>query len=205
MLFHVEHSGRDLWFYRWRIVGPYPPAYLEWREGRSEEARVVLHPEVSGCLLDAQWRLLPTDEWGQATLQECSTGTASFKLRARNGFSAPNGFRVLALLPGEFVACYHFGPLTLAPGQQAPVTGTADGPFADNVLLAAGDFRSYSADLEVDNLGPSAGSLLPASEDDESSRLRVADGAASRRLFVVSRMVQFDAPAVAPDPAALPQ
>jgi len=193
MLFHVEHSGRDRWFYRWRIRGPYPPEYLEWRSGVCGEARVVLHPEVARCLIEAQWRVSESDEWCQAALHRCASGSASFRILARDGFVAPNGFRVLALVPGEHVASYVFAPLTLSPGRQARVTGTADGPFADNVLLAAGDFRSYSGVLEVDNLGPSADSFVP--DPAAEPRLEAVEGAGSRRLFVrKNTLVQFEPP-----------
>lgn len=194
MLFHMEHTGQEKWHWRWRIVGNYPTPYLAWREGVADCARVIFHPEVAGCEVEAQWRTAESGDWRQAALHECASGTALFRILARDGFSAPNGFRVVALVPGELIACYVFGPLALAPGRQATVTGTADGPFADNVLLAAGDFRSYGGQLEMDNLEPSVGSLVEP--PNAIARLAAADGSASRRLFVKSNsMVQFAPPA----------
>ena len=187
LLFHVEHSGIDQWHYRWRVVGPYPPAYLEWREGMCDQSHLQFHPEVAACRLEAQWRLSDSDEWIPASLHVCAVGSALFRVKPPFAdFHAPNGFRVVSLVPGEWVACYIFPPLTLAQGQQASVTAIADGPFPDNVLLAPGNFSSYGPILSVDNLTASEGSFQPASDDPEDARLSAVDGCSNRRLFVRS-------------------
>jgi hypothetical protein len=190
MLFHVEHTGQ-VWHYRWRITGPYPPAYLEWRTDGTRAARVIFQPEIAGCAIEAEWQADGSEEWSKATLHECAPGAALFRVKATDVFSAPNGFRVLAVLEHDLIACYRFPPLWLASGVETLVKGVADGPFADDVLLTAGDFRSYGGHLEVENISPSDGSFVDPV--DPTACLSAAPGAASRCLFATARNVQINA------------
>lgn len=181
LLFHVEQSPGSEWFWRWRPLADLPPAYLDWREGASLDPRVVQHCEVAGCRVEAQWRPTPDEPWRQAALHEPAIGTARFRVFAKEDFFAPRGFRAFAEVAG-MVACYHFGPLELHAGSEITLEGRSDGPFADNVLLAPGEFLSEDSMVRIENEGPSTGSLLPAKNP--ACNLCVAPGAAERKFFV---------------------
>lgn len=184
LLFHVEHFINIEWFYRWRIVSGAPPAYREWRLGKSRAARVVFQPEVAGCTVEAQWRHTPDEPWSQAALHECATGTAEFEVQALQDFFQSKPWRAYAALPGEqFVSCYEFPPIDLAAGVETIIRGVADGPFADNVLLREGDFHPLSGSIRLTNRAFSTGSLVPVSGP---ARLSAAPGAAQRRVWALS-------------------
>lgn len=180
LLFHVEHSPGQVWFWRWRITGSYPPPYLAWREGKADLPRLIFHPEIVGCHIEAEWRAAEDQEWSQATLRECAIGTASFRVRAENDFHAPMGFRAMAEVAG-MVACYHFSPLELHAGIETTIKGRAEGPFPDNVLLTPGEFVSQDAMVRIENEAASLGSLIEV-----SAALPVVaqiPGSAERRYF----------------------
>lgn len=182
MLFHMEHLPGSRWYYRWRADGPYPPPYLGWREGFADAARVVLHPEIAGCVVVAEWREAG-GEWRQAALREAAVGTASFRVMAKENFHAPMGFRAMAQV-ADLVACYAFAPLTLYAGIETVIGGRADGPYPDNLLLCAGEFVSEDALVRLENVAASDGSLvIPA---DATARLAVIPGCAQRCLYAVS-------------------
>lgn len=182
-LFHVEHSAGQRWFFRWRIRGEYPEAYLAWREGSCSDPLELIHPEISGSELEVEWRASPEQPWSQAALRDCGTGTARFWVRAEHDFVSRQPFRVMADVGGR-VACYIFDPLELYAGVETVVVGTADGPFPENVLLHPGDFKAGDAVVRFENLGGSEGSLVAPS--DPLPRLAVIPGAAQRRLYALS-------------------
>lgn len=181
MLFHMEHFEGLEWYFRWRILGPYPPRYLEWREDSCTSSRMVFHPEVALCEVEAQWRAGREEEWRQAALREASAGKASFHVRAEEDFSKPGGFRVVAALSGELVSVYSFGPLVLAAGLETVIEGVADGPYLDNVLLRDGDFTYTGEGLSIRNVGSSEGSLVEVGGD--VGRLAVIPGSMERRVY----------------------
>lgn len=185
LLFHVEHSARQEWFFRWRIQGRYPQAYVQWREGSSCEARQLLQPEIAACVVEAQWRPAAAGAWLPVELRECVPGSASFRVKALEDLSFPQGFRAIAGLSGDLVAAWRFGPLVLVAGIETVIQGVADDSAPDNVLLAAGEFRPCSAVMELENLTLSVGSLVAPSVVDD--RLSAIPGSAGRRLFAVAR------------------
>jgi len=184
LLFHVEHSEGDEWFCRWRIRGPYPPRYLEWRYLSTREARLVIQPEITACEVEVEWREHPEDPWSQAALHECATGTARFLVKALHDFASRESFRVMAEV-GGMVACYCFSPLELHAGVETVVRGTADGPFPENVLLSPGEFSSGDVLVRFENLFPSEGSLVPCAPVDEWPVLTRIPGSAERRLWAI--------------------
>lgn len=183
VLFHVEHSAGQVWFFRWRIRGEFPQAYLAWRDGSSAASLELIHPEISGCELEVEWRASPEQPWSQAALRDCATGTARFLVRAEHDFVSRQPFRVMANV-GGWVACYIFDPLELYAGVETVIVGSADGPFPENVLLHPGDFKSGDAIVRFENLGGSEGSLVAPAEP--LPRLTAIPGAAQRRLFALS-------------------
>ena len=181
LLFHVEHFPGSEWFWRWRPLGDFPPAYLAWREGSACEPRVIQHCEIPGCRVEAQWRLSSSAPWSQAALREPALGTAPFRVFARKHFHAPRGFRAFAEVAG-MIACYQFAPLELHPGVETTVPGRADGPYADNLLFAPGEFVSEDAMVRIENSAASADSL--AVPLDDQAVLCIAPGSAARKFFV---------------------
>ena len=182
LLFHVEQQEQTSWHWRWRIVGDHPLPYLAWREGVSRSPRVIFHPEIAGCVVEAQWRATESDPWLDATLRETSRGTARFRVKSLDApFTSPVGFSAVAVTQESMIACYGFGPMALAAGEEQTVTGIADGPFADNVLLQPGEFVTIDPRLEIVNLTPSADSFTGPSTP--LARLSRMDGSHARRLF----------------------
>ncbi len=182
LLFHVEHFTGVEWFCRWRIRGPYPDAYLAWRELSTREPRLIIHPEITCCEVQVEWRERPEDPWRQAALHECATGTARFLVKALHDFASMDCFRVMAEV-GGMVACYRFAPLELYAGVETVVIGTADGPFPENVLLSPGEFLSGDVLVRFENLFPSEGSLT--SLPDSSPVLSSIPRSAERRLWAI--------------------
>ena len=179
LLFHVEHFSGQRWFYRWRITGKYPPEYLCWREGAADGARVMLHPEIIACGIEAQWRADEGAEWSQATLRAAARGSASFRVKALQSFDAPRGFRGMAVVGEGIVACYYFGALALAAGVETVIRGVADGPYPDDLLLAAGEFVSCDPLIELENVAPSEDCLI----ESQDPLLRPIPGHSERRVF----------------------
>jgi hypothetical protein len=183
LLFHVEHLPGVEWFYRWRIVGSYPPEYLVWRMGGSKSPRVVLHSEIPGCLVEVQWRAGADEEWGQAALHECGVGAADFHIKAHEDFIMEKGFRAMANVCGH-VSCYGFGPVDLRAGVETTIRGVASGPYPEDVLLGAGEFRPVNDIVTMENVSASCGSLIPC--PDKPPVLARIPGMDSRKLYAIS-------------------
>lgn len=184
MLFHVEHLPPRQWFYRWRILGDYPPAYLAWRSGTSAESRVIIQPEISRSQIEAEWRSREDQPWCKATLQEVAAGQAFFRLTAKEDFHSDTSFRAVAEVQG-MVCCYIFPPLTLHAGIETTLPAKADGPFPDNILLHPGEFVAEDDAILIENTDPSVGFLVSPTEP--NGRLSAIVGCAERRLFAVKR------------------
>jgi len=144
----------------------------------------LFQPDVSDCVVEAQWRPAGGGRWRQAPLHQCLEGRADFRVRAvGDAYHSGEALRVLAALRGAWVASYVFGDLSLEAGEQRVVVGIGDGAFADNVLLAPGEFHYQGKSLEVVNLGPSVECFSEAL--DAPALLEAAPGACSRNLFAV--------------------
>ncbi len=181
LLFHVEHSPGSVWFWRWRIVGDWPAAYLAWREGEARGARQVFHPEVYGCVVEAQWRASEADEWSQAALREVVAGVATFLVTGRRMFSAFSWQAAAPLAELDCIAHYQFGEIALARGVETVVSGVAIGPHVDSVLLAEGEFRIETDEVRVVNTSATRDYL--ASPACAVARLEAVGGHLERMLF----------------------
>lgn len=200
-LFHMEQffpGTFPAWHWRWRIVGDHPEEYLGWREGVATGRRVLAFPEIAGCAVEAQWRPAPEAAWCQAPLHVAAPGSCRFLVTAREGHSADfrTGFTGYAAV-ADLVACYEFPPLALPPRQSAEVEATCAG-FLDNVLLAEAEFVAMDPALQITNLGPSVGTLLPVSG---AARLRLAEGAAQRQVYALRSSAVVVPPPPAPAPS----
>lgn len=184
LLFHVEHSGKLEWFYRWRIVGPYPPRYLEWRDLRCQCARAVIHPEIMACGVEAEWRAAEDEAWQPVSVVRALVGEAEFRIQAIKNFSAPLGFRAMAALSGDMVACYHLPPMEVPEGESIVVTGRADGPYPDNILLTPEEFHYEDALCAITNDSASRGFSEPQTES--PALLKAIPGMEYRRVFARS-------------------
>lgn len=184
LLFHVEHFGEAVWRWRWRIVGDYPLPYLAWREGESCSARVIIHPEVSGCVVEVEWSDEDSGGWRQAALHKIGRCAALFRISALDApFSSAVRFCAVASIPGDMVACYEFGPVDLAAGESVDMVGEADGPFVDNVLFGSGEFAAVDRRLAVVNLAPTDGACFEVPVEGSLPVLAAVEGVQHRRLF----------------------
>lgn len=154
ILFHVEHSPGELWHYRWRILGDYPPAYLVWREATITERIVKVGVEARDCAVECEWRPSASEPWRQAALLELRTASARFSIHAEREFVAPAAFTVVASVRDDGVAAYRFPAMCLDSGVTAEATAHADAPAMANVLLAPGEFVASIPGLHISNLGP---------------------------------------------------
>lgn len=165
VLFHMEqHDG---WFYRWRMVGPYPAVYLEWREGRAAAHFIILTPETAFCEIQAEWRKDFSDEWSQVTLLQFTLGTVTLKIESLIdmqliGF---NHLVVSARADDSGISAFEFkspsGTLDLKAGEPIEVEAVADVPIFANFLTFAEQFFMVQPPLTIRNIGPVRDGYLP--------------------------------------------
>lgn len=185
----MEHRERSRWFYRWRMVGDYPPGYLEWREGESRSARVLFSPERAGCVVEAEWRGSESDDWRQVALHEAACGTLPVRVVAgADGVSFEDEVELLAVV-GGMVASYSLPPFSLGGGEEMDHTAVACGKFADNLVLAGEVFAPLDPRVKIVSTGPTVGGTLGV---DGVGRLEGARGCRSRRLFAWSGVMAAD-------------
>jgi len=196
-LFHVEHSEGELWYYRWRIVGNYPPPYLVWREQTTDQKFIRIQAEIRGCEIEVEWRPaqdpadssdLPDDTdsipWLPVALLKLATPRAVFNILADQAFSPAEEFIVCAPVRDDGVAAYRFPAVAIEPGVEHRTYAQADAPAWANVLLAPGDFRPRVTGLTITNLAPSEDAWIEH-EHTGLFRLSRCPLAAGRRWFAI--------------------
>lgn len=154
IMFHVEHSGDEPWYVRWRIHGPWPPAYLVWRDATVRGLSFVLASEISGAEVEVQWRPSPGGEWLPVEHWVLRTPVCTFVLRPESRFQVVEGFIVCAVSSISGVSAFRFPRMDVAAGEEVEVTAVADAPSLANLLFAPGEFRPVVAGVEITNVTP---------------------------------------------------
>jgi hypothetical protein len=158
ILFHVEHSTSAKWFYRWRMIGNYPPPYLVWRDATTDQPSARIFVEARNAEIEVQWRASEDEEWAQVDLLVLKRASCKFRFTVQNNFSCAVHFVVCSPVRADGVGAYGFGPVVIPAGQEVILTGTADAPAWPNVLLAPDEFRPnvFIPGMEITNIGPSS-------------------------------------------------
>lgn len=182
MFIHTQHATGLEWFWRWRITSACPPGYDVWREGSSILPRVLFHPEIQACTVQAEWRQSADAAWSKAALHECQAGKARFKFLAKHDFVATEPIEVFSPTGGDMVACYRFHPFNLLSGHVTEREGRADGPFVDNILLEVGEFATSDPRLEVINTTLSEDSMMPSDAD---AVMVAEEGSSCRQVYAL--------------------
>jgi len=161
VLFHVEQSAP--WFYRWRMVGDLPEIYRQWQFGVARSTFERIQPPAQNCRVEVEVRASEADAWAAPDpVMLRAPCLCDFRLTAKQDVSLPRErHELIGAVRDHGVARYGFiGEIDLRAGESMVVEAASDSAVLANVLLQAGEFKSWDPRLVVENVEPCSGGFI---------------------------------------------